>query len=116
MAIACTGGGDAQTQERLKQRLALSADRGKLLVSALLAQKGELPAVFAKLQEAAQNMVPVAGSARGRLAIPLSGGVRRLDEPPPTRQLRSGLAAGHAPAGVASSLTPSRTYLKKSGT
>lgn len=118
MAVACSAGSDAETREKLKERLAASAARGKQLVNALLVQKGELPAVLSKLQEAvtSQNMVPVAGSARGRIAIPLSGGVRRLDEAPPAPRLRATVTTGHAQAQLTSSLTPSRTYIKKSGT
>lgn len=119
LAVASSAEGDPELSGQLKERLAASAARGKLLVSALLAQKGELPSVLTKLQEAAaaQNMVPVAGSARGRIAIPLSGGVRRLDEVSQAPRLRASIASAHSQPQVqmASSLTPSRTYIKKSG-
>ena len=123
MAIASAGAVDSDLQARLKERLAASADLGRQLVAALLAQKGtEFPAILSKLQEAAQNFVPVAGSARGRLASPLSGGVRRLEDvgalgTTPRQSARTGHApASMAPTPASCSLLPSRTYIKKSGT
>ena len=117
LVIASSAGSDMETREKLKERLASSAARGKVLVNVLLAQKGEFPSVFTRLQEVAssQNMVPVAGSARGRIAIPLSGGVRRLDEAPSSPRLRGTVTTGHGQSQMASSLTPSRTYIKEPG-
>jgi hypothetical protein len=122
MVIACSGAADAEMQARFRETLMASADRGKQLVNALLVQKGELPAMLSKLQEAAQQaaqqaaqaMVPVAGSARGRTAIPLSG-FKRFDDPTVTRT--SGRTLGSSALGQSpgACLLPSRTYLKNSG-
>ena len=124
-AIANAADRDSEAHASLKARLAESAAHGKQLVSALLVQKVEGSSQGCRVQDssphaASQNMVPVAGSARGRIAIPLSGGVRRLDEQAPSthpRTVRSNVTAvahGQAPLGVM--LFPSRTYIKKSGT
>jgi len=119
MVIARTGVSDAETQEKLREKLLASADRGKQLVSELLVSKGDLPAVLSKLQEAAQTLVPVAGSARTRAAIPLSGSsLRRVEEPAASRHpLRPmGSSAVSVTATPGPHLVPSRTYIKKSGT
>lgn len=117
MVIARTGVTDSETQQKLREKLLASADRGKQLVSALLVSKGDLPAVLSKLQEATQTLAPVAGSARARAAIPLSGsGLKRFEDPASSRSpLRPvpSMGVGTTPAGH---LVPSRTYIKKSGT
>jgi|GEM_PF-4252516 len=120
--IANAGSVDAETQARLKERLTQSADQGKQLVVELLAQKGgEIPPAFlSRLQEAAQNFVPVAGSARSQQSIPLSGGLRRLEDAGAMSAPRTGLRPFHAqgshmPSQLLGNLVPSRTYLKKSG-
>jgi len=118
LAIADAGSQDSNAHESLKARLAASAAHGKQLVSELMVQKVE--AASSGLQSASQNLVPVAGSARGRIAIPLSGGIRRLDEQTPAphpRSLRSNVTtSAHSQTSLAVGLFPSRTYIKKSGT
>jgi len=117
LAIADAGSLGPEAQETLKARLAASAAHGKQIVSELLVQKGEASPSAA--QPASQNLVPVAGSARGRIAIPLSGGIRRLDEQAPgahPRSMRANVTtSAHGQAPLALGLFPSRTYIKKAG-
>jgi hypothetical protein len=120
MVVACAGNVDSDTQARLREKLISSANKGRQLVQTMAMPKSEWSAVLAKLQENSIPLAPVAGSARTRTVIPLSGsGFRRGEEglAPKSQQKSPANVGSSALNGVSScsSLAPSRTYLKKSG-
>ena len=103
-----------EVQQRWKDCLAESAQKGQVIMASLPAEKAK---------QMLLKFMPVAGSVRGKSPIPLSG-FRRFDEQPAqTRGQMGGLnlsgssqltvmSPSNAPVNV---LQPSRTYLKKSG-
>jgi hypothetical protein len=116
-----------ERKQAWKELLLTSTHKGKALAKALKLEEGE--GLFQKLQD----LVPVAGSALNRTAIPLSG-MRRFEEPSqiaiprvhsPSRVGTPVASAGSNVVGnsvamasnsnlAPSNLMPSKTYIKKS--
>ena len=149
-AVANENQWNPETHQKWKESLLASSQKGRSLVQKLSSDKIEQ--MLQKLQEASLNaatssalgasagassstpmhaqFVPVAGSVRGKSAIPLSG-FRRFDEQVnsvsqnahlnlnPVNNMSSLVSSGAVSSVNGSSplcsLQPSRTYIKKSG-